>query len=251
MPFWQFVGLAKTAPDGIEGRISGTGPKVPGPQANPKGSCVARMSKPGSKDVMFAPRHATRALGSWTDRIAPHRCRNDKGFRVVDFERREAVFRAFNDSGVSFHKVQDVHATLRVMRDGSGKPAAARLNEFTCMKTGPFFGPMVVLGEDLSLIDERSFYPVRIAIPLYVGEAVLKVDGTWLVVESKAAPIPELESEDVRRGADFEHDTISAGAVNGASGNEEVIVPSCGPTVDEFLRVERDIAGVGLRECAR
>ena len=81
---------------------------------------------------------------------------------------------------------------------------AAGLNKFPGMQASAFFRRMIVAGQDLNFIDERGFDPFGVAIPLNVGEAVLQVDWTWEVVESRTAPIPELESKDVRRGADFE-----------------------------------------------
>ena len=64
------------------------------------------------------------------------------------------------------------------------------------------------------------------------------MDGSRAVVEAKTTPIPELEGKDVWCGADFKYDAVCARAVNGACGNEKVVVLFCRPAVNEFIGLE-------------
>ena len=55
------------------------------------------------------------------------------------------------------------------------------------------------------------------------------VDGPRFAVEAKPAPVPELEGENIGGGADFEHHAVRARAMDGAGGDEKMVVPAGGP----------------------
>ena len=80
--------------------------------------------------------------------------------------------------------------------------------------------------------------------------------GRGLPSRPKPAPVPQLEGEDVGRGADFQHHGIGPGTMDGAGGDEEMVVllgrplvdilvrGKCGPAVLRLLQVARHGGGI-------
>ena len=64
---------------------------------------------------------------------------------------------------------------------------------------------------------------------------MVDVDRPGPAVEAEPVPVPQLEREDVRRRADLEHHRVLARAVDGAAGDEEVVVLLRRPPVDVAL----------------
>src|SRR6185437_6435733 len=129
-------------------------------------------------------------------------------------ERLEGPGGAFNNCALAFDEVEDVDGAARVVRHDSGEPVAARLDEFKRVQAGALLAPAVAGGNGLDLVDERAAHPVRRAVPLDIGRAMLQMNGARASVEAEAAPIPQLEGEDVGRGADFQNHAVAARAVD-------------------------------------
>jgi hypothetical protein len=72
-----------------------------------------------------------------------------------------------------------------------------------------------------------------------------------LAVEPHPPPIPHLEGEQVRGGANLEHHRAGPAAVDRAGRDEEVVVLFGGPAVDVSLGGEGRPAGLGGLEVAR
>src|SRR5437879_4045050 len=146
----------------------------------------------------------------------------------------------FDDSRLTFHQVQHMHATPVFVKDGAIEPMSSRFDELARVQASSFFFPPGADGNWTNAIDEVFLYPIAVTVPLNVGQTVFEMNGTRLAIQSRPAPIPELESEDVRRGADFQNHAVAAGAVNRSSWNQEVIMFACGPLVHVFLGIKRN-----------
>src|SRR5674476_318729 len=70
------------------------------------------------------------------------------------------------------------------------------------------------------------------------------MDGARLAVQAQAAPIPELEGEDVGGGADFQHHGISPRTMDGAGGDKEMVMLLGRPLVGVWARRERGAAAL-------
>src|SRR6267154_3592171 len=110
------------------------------------------------------------------------------------------------------------------MRDGCVEPVAAGFDELQRMQACTLLAPAFAIGNGSHRVDKFALCPFGIALPGDVGEAVIDMDGPRLAVKPHPTPVPELEGEDVGRGADLQHDDARAGTVYRAAGNEEVIV---------------------------
>src|SRR5580698_2078967 len=128
------------------------------------------------------------------------------------------------------------------MRNRSGEPVPPRLDEFPLMQAGALFAPALAVDNKRRLPDEIFLHPLGAAVPLNVREAVIEVNGPWKAVEPKPSPIPQLERENVRRGADFKEHALRARAVNSASRYQKMIVLRRGDSIDEAIGIERDLA---------
>ena len=58
------------------------------------------------------------------------------------------------------------------------------------------------------------------------------VDGPWLSVQSQSPPVPELEGKDKGGSADLQDHGVFPRAVDGAGGNEEMVVLLCRENLD-------------------
>src|ERR1700723_4219616 len=122
-----------------------------------------------------APLPVGRTVGP--NHIIAHRSRNNKGFRVVDNERREAPSRALNHRLPAFTQVQDIHAAMRRMLHWSGEPVASRFDKFTFVKSRAIFLPSGALGNRFNDVDKIVFDPRRGPLPLNISKPVLEMDG--------------------------------------------------------------------------
>src|SRR2546430_1676343 len=77
------------------------------------------------------------------------------------------------------------------------------------------------------------------------------MNGAWLAVEARSAPVPQLEGEDVWGGADFQNHAVTARTVNRSSRNQEMIMFACGPFVDVLLGIEPVASLLSLAEFGR
>src|SRR5712664_3907438 len=178
------------------------------------------------------------------DVVRADRCRNDKRFRVVHHERPERIRRALHDTFLAFNEVQNIDSVARVMRRHAAEPVPARLDEFAFVKAGTFFAPACAFRYGLHLRDQVSLHPCGRAIPLYVGFPMIEMDRPWPAIQAQASPIPELKSENVRGRADLQHHAVLAGAVDGASRNQEMVMFSCGPMTDILFGREGTLAAL-------
>src|SRR4051794_25050888 len=110
---------------------------------------------------------------SRTDGIRSHSGRNHERLCVMHRERWKRLRRAFHDRAVSLDKIQDVEVSMRVMRHGSGKPMAPRLNKLQQMQASSFFAPAFARCDIRFLINQVLAHPGGGSIPLDVSEAVL------------------------------------------------------------------------------
>src|SRR6266496_2259139 len=58
-------------------------------------------------------------------------------------------------------------------------------------------------------------------------------------VQAEASPIPQLESENVGRGADLEDHAVPSRTVNGARRNQEMVVLTGRKAIDVLLCIKR------------
>ena len=99
-------------------------------------------------------------------------------------------------------------------------------------------------------VDKVSVNPFGITVPLDVGRTMFKVDGTRLAVKVNATPVPELECENIRRSADFQHHGICAGAMYSAGRNQHMVMLLDRNLVDKFFCRERLAAVLGCLQGA-
>ena len=166
---------------------------------------------------------------------------NDEGFGVVHDEGREGSGGAFHDDFSPSTRFST--CTVPACRAGTvpvNQWRRVSMNSSSCSPVRSSRQPSPRANR-FDAIDERAAHPFGRSIPLDVGHTVLEMDGPGLSIEAEAAPVPQLEGEDVGRGADFEHHAVFAGAMNGARRNQEMIVLAGGETVDVFLGGEIEI----------
>src|ERR1035437_4238575 len=160
-------------------------------------------------------------------------------------ERLKSLLRAGDERLVAFDEVEHIDSALGVMRHRFRKPMSAGSDKLPLMQAGLFFAPSVA-GSDLGdAVDQVLFDPASGAVPLGVGQAVRQMDGARLAVQAQAAPIPELEGEDVGGGADFQHHGISSRTMDGAGGDKEMVMLLGWPLVGVSAR--RGSGGGALR----
>lgn len=92
------------------------------------------------------------------------------------------IIRAFDEHLATFHQVQHVHTSTRVVRYRPGEPMTTGLDEFSLVKAGTFFVPAVALCHSLRAIDELPFYPIRGSFPLDIPDPMIEVDRTRTAV---------------------------------------------------------------------
>ena len=79
------------------------------------------------------------------NRIPSHRRRNNKRLRIVHHKRRKFPFRALYHRFFTFHQIQHIHASARLMLHLPVKPVPPRLNEFPFVQPGAFLADAVFL----------------------------------------------------------------------------------------------------------
>ena len=67
---------------------------------------------------------------------------------------------------------------------------------------------------------------------------MIKMNWTRFSVQARSAPIPQLEGENVRSGADFQDHAVAAGTVNSSRRNQKVVMPPGGPLVHIFIGIK-------------
>src|SRR5437868_13288724 len=67
---------------------------------------------------------------------------------------------------------------------------------------------------------------------------MIKVNGTGFSIQARSAPIPQLEGENVRSGADFQDHAVAARAVNGSGRNQEMVMAPGRPLVHIFISIK-------------
>ena len=92
------------------------------------------------------------------------------------------------------------------------------------MKTGDFLPVIPTLLNRPDSVHKIIHYPSCGPVPLNVFHPMINVDGPRKAVQAYPAPVPELEGEDIRSCADFQHHGILSGAVNGSSRDEYVVM---------------------------
>src|SRR5215471_11381319 len=100
------------------------------------------------------------------------------------------------------------------MHDRLIKPMPAGFDKFVRMQAGYFLCKTRAACNRANTIDEILLYPISVALPLDVRQAMLEVNRTRLAVQTRSAPIPQFKSKDIGRGADFEDHAVAARAMN-------------------------------------
>ena len=150
------------------------------------------------KKIVGIPSYFSLARGSGTDkgldcgataagpkvqrtyRIAPDRGGNNKRLSIVDDKRLKRARRAFHHGFFTLDEIENVHAASRIMFYYARKPMASRLDELAPMQPGAFLPPALPGAERFDRVDQMAFDPLRRAIPLDIGGAVLRWMGRGL-----------------------------------------------------------------------
>ena len=163
---------------------------------------------------------------------------HDKSFSVMHDEGIEKSALAFHDGFLTLDEIQDIYRAAGEMQDAAAKPVAACLDEFELVQAGAFFAPPGPRGDGFDSIDEILAHPLGCAVPLNIAKAMIEMDRPRRTVEAEAGPIPHFKSENVRRGADFKNHAVASRTMNGARGNQEVLVFFRRPFIDVALDVK-------------
>ena len=156
----------------------------------------------------------------WSDGIFAHRSGNDECFGVVYHKWLEGTGRTFHNSFPAFYQIQYIQVALCMMCNCPGEPVTVRLDELGFIQSGPFGCPAISLANFFRSVQQVFAHPLFSSVPVDVFFTVANIDGSRQAVESQTAPVPQLESEDIRSGTDFQYHTVFARAVDGASGNK-------------------------------
>src|ERR1700733_14961037 len=148
--------------------------------------------------------------------VRPDAGRNNKCFSVMDLEWRESTGWAFDDGAIAFHKVEYMNGAICMVKNRQREPMPPCFDELEPMQTRFLFAPARARVQVLKPIDQVLLNPIGAAGPVDVRQSVIEVDGPWPAVQTGAAPVPELEGEDVGRGANLENYAVASRAVNGA-----------------------------------
>ena len=204
------------------------------------------MSDQESLQTFFANeclQSRVRPPAHWRDCVGSDSRRDDERFGIVHDEGREFFLGTFDQAGLAAHQVEHVDGTARVMSNGRVKPVAAGFDELQSMEARTLLAPSFATGNGRHRVDQFALCPFCVALPGDVGETVIDVDGTRLAVKPHPTPVPELEGEDVGRGADFQYDAACAGTMYRPAGNQEVIVSPDRPSVDIGFSGKRRTSG--------
>src|ERR1700734_2309862 len=112
------------------------------------------------------------------------------------------------------------------------------------MQAGALLAPAVAFVQKSRGLAQLVIHPSRIALPLYVCQSVLQVDGARSSVQPKPSPVPQLEGEDVWSRGNLQHYIIFAGTMHCTCGNGEVIVPVRGDAVRPAFRLQWRASGI-------
>ena len=172
------------------------------------------------RGTFTAGRRAVRA-----DRVWANRRRHDEGLGIVDDERLECSvpdfprwppspstrFSTFTPPCVSCGTVL-VNQCRRVS-----------MNSRSCRPVRSSRQPSPRASGSKRLTRLRFVHSV-VRSHWMLANAVLEVDRARLAIEPETPPVPQLEGEDVGRGADFQHHGVRPAAMHRAGRNEKMIV---------------------------
>ena len=106
------------------------------------------------------------------------------------------------------------------------------------MTSRALFAPAGAGAERFDFGNQILCDPSAIAIPGDHVAAMLETDRRGWPSSPKRSPIPKLECEVIRRGADLQHQCVGARAMHGSGGDEKVIVLFRRPARGKSVGVE-------------
>ena len=171
--------------------------------------------------------------------IPPDGRGHNEGFAVVDDGGREGTVRTLNPGLPAFHKVEDIDGIVDVDDPAAKDRMALGLNKLQAVQSGMLDRAGRIPGCHFFLMQKVFFTKGGIAVGLNIGDPVVNMDGPGQAVQPDAAPVPQLKGKDIGRCADFQDDRIFARAVDGAGGDQHMIVLFDREAVDEPLGIER------------
>ena len=128
-------------------------------------------------------------------------------------------------------------------RHGEGSPP--RFDELQRVQAGVDLFPARTFGDSRELIGQLLPDKGGIPVPLDDLASALDIDRTRFSVQAQAAPVPELEGEDIGRRADLKDHAAGAGAMDGARRNQVMVVLAGRNLIDILLRVEDNLTALG------
>lgn len=123
-------------------------------------------------------------------------------------KRRKFPFRALYHRFFTFHQIQHIHASARLMLHLPVKPVPPRLNELPLVQPGAFLADALFLVNHLHAVDKILLHPFRIAVELNVLHAVRKL-VFWAYAASRVLDVLTLRPEvDARNIAVIGHSRL-------------------------------------------
>ncbi len=130
------------------------------------------------------------------------------------------------------------------MRSCFCEPASASFDEFEFVKPSPLFRPPLAATHELNAIDQAASDPFAISFPSDISLPVINVDRPRPAVQAKAAPVPQLECEDVGSRTDFQNHAVPTRTMDRTCRDKKVVMFPSREPVDVILHTERRAGNV-------